>query len=106
MEDIKPKKRSNLRIALGKFYYRGKRYLDWYFGNKKYSSNSSNEKLEHLIFTHKTPLYRKLKDVDMWLQHNKVTNLKLATEKINGVIIRPGETFSYWKLIGKPTKRK
>jgi len=106
MDDIKPKKRSKLRIILGKIYYRTKRYLDWYFGSKKYTKNKVNESLEQLIFTHKTPLYRKLKDVDMWLQHNKVTNLKLATEKINGIIIKPGETFSYWKLIGKPTKRK
>jgi vancomycin resistance protein VanW len=42
----------------------------------------------------------------MWLQDNKVENLKLALKEINGVIIRPGETFSYWKMIGKPTYSK
>jgi vancomycin resistance protein VanW len=35
-----------------------------------------------------------------------VINLKIALKKINDLIIKPGETFSYWHTIGKPTKRK
>ena len=62
--------------------------------------------MPYLVFTHKTPLFRQLKDVEMWLQHNKVKNLEIASQKINGILIKPGETFSYWRLIGKPTKRK
>lgn len=42
----------------------------------------------------------------MVYQYNKIVNLKIAAKKINGIIICPGEIFSYWKLIGKPTKRK
>lgn len=42
----------------------------------------------------------------MHLQYNKIHNLRIATAKINNVVIRPGETFSYWQLIGKSTKRK
>jgi vancomycin resistance protein VanW len=42
----------------------------------------------------------------MWLQENKVTNLKLACEKLNGIILKPGETFSFWRLVGKPIKAK
>ncbi|MDD5438547.1 MAG: VanW family protein [Patescibacteria group bacterium] len=57
-------------------------------------------------FTHQSLLLRKLGDVDMRLQYNKVTNLKLAAAKINGVVIRPGETFSLWKLVGKPSAKK
>lgn len=51
-------------------------------------------------------MLRKLKDVDMWMQHNKVTNLRIAIKQINHVIIYPGETFSYWKLVGKPSYKK
>ena len=51
-------------------------------------------------------LLRKLEGVDMRLQVNKITNLKLAADKINGLVIMPGETFSFWKLVGKPTKKK
>lgn len=30
----------------------------------------------------------------------------MRAKKINGLIIHPGETFSYWIIIGRPTKRK
>ena len=42
----------------------------------------------------------------MWYQHNKVINLQIAVKKLSGIVIQPGETFSYWKLIGKPTRKK
>jgi len=42
----------------------------------------------------------------MHLQENKVVNLKIAVARLQNIIIRPGETFSYWKLIGRPTRRK
>ena len=37
---------------------------------------------------------------------NRVTNLELASEKINGTIILPGETFSYNKVVGERTIAK
>lgn len=102
----KPIKRSKIRNILGKKYYIYRRYLQWCITGKKFAKNLSSKKLECKIFQHNTPLLRKLKNVEMWMQHNKITNLKLAVEKINGILIRPGETFSYWKLIGKPTYKK
>jgi vancomycin resistance protein VanW len=51
-------------------------------------------------------MLRPLKDVEMYLQHNKVTNLRLAIASIDGVVIRPGETFSIWRLVGRPTARR
>jgi len=40
----------------------------------------------------------------MQLQENKATNLALAVKHIDGLLKRPGETFSVWKLIGRTTK--
>lgn len=37
---------------------------------------------------------------------NRVTNLELASEKIDGTIIMPGETFSYNKIVGERTIAK
>ena len=51
-------------------------------------------------------LYRKLHGVDMQLQYNKAVNLKIAGEKIDGVVIKPGEVFSLWNLVGITSKRK
>jgi len=105
-EYLKPKYRSGLRAYLGKKYYTYGRYIQWYLGTEKYTNKLRTECLEHEIFSHETPLYRQLKDVDMWLQYNKVENLKIALRNIDGIEIKPGETFSYWKLIGKPTYSK
>ena len=35
---------------------------------------------------------------------NRITNVKLAAEKINGVILQPGQTFSYNDVVGQRTK--
>jgi vancomycin resistance protein VanW len=35
-----------------------------------------------------------------------VVNLRLAVARMDGLVLAPGETFSYWRLIGKPSRRK
>jgi len=103
---LRPRQRSALRLLLGRSYYIIRRYLIWTFGSTKFARIIQSDLLPQVVFRHQTPLLRKLKDVEMWLQHNKINNLKIATNKINGIIIKPGETFSFWRLIGKPTHRK
>lgn len=101
----KPKYRHSLRLMLGQAFYTHKRYFLWMFGGISFA-RVADEQLGHEYFSHSTPLLRELKDVDMYLQYNKIVNLKIAVKKISNVTIHPGETFSFWKLIGKPTKRK
>lgn len=102
----KPIKRTNIRIAAGKSFYTLKRYCEWYLGRKKYARTYSNEELEYIVFKHSTPLIRKLQNVDMNFQYNKIINLKIAAKRLNKIVIKPKETFSYWKVIGKPTYKK
>ncbi len=102
----KPIYRSNIRRKLGVTYYGTLRKLLWIKNRKIFARTVQKELLPYSLFSHQTILLRKLKDVDMWMQENKVVNLKIAAEKLDHVIIRPGEVFSYWRLIGKPTKRK
>lgn len=101
----KPIKRSNIRLFLGKRYYTLLRHCMWMSGKFKFAKVDKC-RLEYDVFSHSTPMLRQLKDVDMYLQYNKITNLKIAASKLNGITIAPGKTFSYWKAIGKPTKRK
>ena len=103
---LKPVKRSAARIWLGRKAYRCKRYLEWVFGGNTYARTVLNERLPHIVAAHRTPLLRPLRNVDMWLQHNKVRNLSIAVRKLDGVVVRPGETFSFWRLVGNPTRRK
>lgn len=101
----KPTFRSSFRLAVGKQIFTYKRYLQWFF-SRKHFSRSHTDKLSYTLFAHKSVLMRKLRNVDMYLQENKKTNLKLASAKIDGILIKPGETFSFWKTVGKTTKQK
>lgn len=103
---MKPIKRSKLRIWAGTRVFRAKRYWQWWFGGTRFAKKQLAEPLSVPISEHRTPLLRQLKDVDMMLQYNKVHNLRLALSRLNGMVIHPGETFSYWRTIGKPTRRK
>ena len=42
----------------------------------------------------------------MALQRSKVTNLRLAAARLDGLTLKPGETLSFWRAVGKPTRRR
>jgi len=102
----KPIERSKLRQVFGKEYFILKRKYDWFFGNNKWANSKNSNSLDNSIFKHKSMILRPLKDVDMYLQENKRKNLEIAISHIDKILIKPGETFSIWKLIGRPTKQK
>ncbi|GAX88757.1 VanW family protein [Effusibacillus lacus] len=107
---LRPRRRSWLRMKLGRLYFSLKRYIQWHlsgtgFAQEKWDGRVGDAPFLYVVFEHRSLLYRQLRNVDMWLQKNKVHNLQLAVPKLNGLILRPGETMSYWKLIGPPTKR-
>lgn len=104
---MKPIKRSGIRIRLGKTIFTLLRHVNWIFGKDNFALKKNAQRfLPTNIFTHSTPLIRDLNGLDIILQHNKIINLLISIEKINGLIMKPGETFSFWRLVGKPTKRK
>ena len=70
------------------------------FSNEKIAKRKQKEILPNIVKGHTSILVRKLHGVDLELQKNKVTNIQLACNKINGIIIKPGETFSYWRTVG------
>ncbi len=102
----KPVFRNKFRKFFGKEYFILKRKLKWIFDKEKYAVVNQKTNFTNCLIQHKSFLLRPLKDVDMYLQHNKVMNLQLAIQKINHVVINPGEVFSVWKLVGRPTKSK
>ena len=86
--------------------HRLKRRALWYSRTNSMSGSREETVLPVRTTQHQSPLLRKLGDADMRLQYNKVTNLRLAAEQLDGIIIKPGETFSFWKLIGEPTAKR
>ncbi|MEN8679709.1 MAG: VanW family protein [Akkermansiaceae bacterium] len=91
---------------LGVRWNRVKRRVGWMMDGERYVSNDGNEQLKFLVKRHSTRLIKQLGDSRMRLQLNKVENLKLVLACLDGVIIRPGESFSFCRLVGKPTAKR
>lgn len=70
---------------------------------EKFASKHTSSELQNIVKSHTSVLVRHLHGVDIRLQENKVTNIELACKKINGIIIKPNETFSFWRTVGRPT---
>lgn len=128
---IPQKKRSALRIKLGVLFYSALRYFFWIRHNsefatlrasKKYQAknriNSSSKngglvnsdwakkEFPFTAYSDSSDLYRNLSRDDSAMQDGKVDNLFVALKYIDGIILEPGKIFSYWKLLGRPSKRK
>ena len=83
-----------------------RRHLQDILSRERFAKTKSSEKLPVLLSEHHSHLIKKGPGIDPVLQYNKVTNIELACARMNGTVIRPGETFSFWKLVGKITPRK
>ena len=98
--------RSRLRRCCGQAYYSFRRYLFWLSPGMRFAAFRQTESLPFLYARHETPLLRRLRDVEMIYQYNKVQNLRIACGRLDGILLHPGETLSYWKQIGRPTYAK
>lgn len=78
-----------------------KRHLKNFFCNIKFAHRKSSEQLPVLVWKYESVLIKTGKGIDPQLQQNKAVNINLAAKKINGIIISPGEVFSFWKTVGK-----
>ncbi len=81
------------------------RHIKNILSSEKIAKTHSKKELPNIVKSHSSILIRKLHGVDLKLQENKVTNIMLACNKINGIIVHPGEIFSYWSTVG-PTGKK
>lgn len=75
-------------------------------GSTKFATTRQADPCAYVICKHNSLIRRRLGNVDMRLQENKAINLSIATPKIDKVLIRPGETFSFWKLVGRTSAKK
>ncbi|MGI8577213.1 MAG: VanW family protein [Nocardioidaceae bacterium] len=85
---------------------RVRRRADWCRADTSWAAAKDDEDLTVRVKPHKSLLLRQLGESEMWLQHNKVTNLTLAAALVDGLLIRPDETFSFNRVVGNCTKRR
>ncbi len=83
-----------------------KRLLKDFFSKEKFAKEIKKDKLTNVVYEHSSNIIKKGKGIDITLQENKGVNLKIASNKINGMVIHPGEVFSFWKTVGHASRRK
>ena len=83
-----------------------RRQLRWLRSDAVWASTKEPTALAVRVTKHGSLLLRELSADEMVLQHNKVINLRLAANQVDTILIRPGETFSFNKVVGNCTRRK
>ena len=83
-----------------------------FVNNFRNSTNLTLSKKKNSVFfpsviaRHSSPLFRKLGETDPRLHEGKIKNLEIAIASLNGVVIKPNETFSFWNIVGAPGAKK
>ncbi|WNR42225.1 VanW family protein [Paenibacillus roseipurpureus] len=72
----------------------------------RYAARREERTLPFSVKKHKSILRRVLGNTDPILQENKIVNLQIAIGHVDGIVIGPGETFSFWQRIGLPSREK
>lgn len=62
----------------------------------------SCEDLPVKVYGHNSLIRRKLGNTDQHLQEGKARSLAIAAPYVDGIVIEPGQTFSFWRLVGAP----
>jgi vancomycin resistance protein VanW len=82
------------------------RYAQWLRPGTSWALTRDVVDLPVRVKQHGSLLLRELSEDEMALQHGKVANLRLAAARTDGVLVRPGETFSFNQVVGSCTRRK
>lgn len=84
-----------LRKRQRKFFF----YTKMKWDKNRYACRLEKDRLSVKLFESVCPMYNEKTGFAMVYQENKVFNLKLAAAAVDGLVIEPGETFSFWSLV-------
>ena len=107
IEGTKQAATDRLRVIAGPAYRRVKREIQW----RRCGADLALERgpvsgFPWVVMAHETPLIRPLSGLEHRLQVNKVTNLRLAIEPLDGRVLQPGQRLSVWWFVRAPTARR
>ena len=83
-----------------------KRHMKDAFSREKFAQSRTDDVLPNLVAQYSCGLIKRGKGIDPRLQENKAINIHLACERIHGMLVRPGEVFSFWHAVGKTSRKK
>jgi len=81
-----------------------KRHIKNFFDKSHIAKTHQEELLPNVLYSYSCNLIKTGPGIDIELQQNKAVNINLAGNKINKLLIRPNEVFSFWLTVGKPSK--
>ncbi len=82
-----------------------KRHIKNLLSGDKHAARKTETRLPVVVSSHSGNMIKRGPGIDSVLQQNKADNIRLACSRINGLIIEPGEVFSFWRHVGKTSKR-
>ena len=74
-------------------------YLQMKLDRNTYAKKRQPKPLPYLIAEDEAQMINRNSGFPLKYQYNKVHNLKLAAKEADGLLLRPGETFSFWQTI-------
>lgn len=81
------------------------RHVKNFLSKEKFAKTVQDEKLPIVIHSHISNMIKRGPGIDPTLQLNKADNIRLACSKMNGLVVNPGETFSFWDRVGETSKK-
>ena len=82
-----------------------KRHVKNFFTKEKFATRQDSTFLPVVVWSYKGDMIKRGPGIDPELQQNKADNIRKACEGIHGLIIKPGESFSFWQRVGKTSKK-
>lgn len=85
--------------------HRTRRRVAWWRSGADWAGDRGG-RLPVLVGQHGSLLLRELAGAAPELQHGKVVNLRLAAARVDGLLLRPGQTFSFNRVVGSCSRRR
>lgn len=83
-----------------------KRHLQDLFSKENFASDRGRTLLPNVVSSQRSKVIKVGPGIDPVLQENKAVNIRLACQKLDGLVVHPGETFSFWRTVGNVTEKK
>jgi vancomycin resistance protein VanW len=81
-----------------------KRHIRNLMGNERYAIQHDTVQLPVVVSSQHNNMIKRGPGINPLHQQNKADNIRLACSKIDGLLIHPGEVFSFWKTVGKTSR--
>lgn len=81
-----------------------KRRIANLLSRERYSDTRRMDRLPVVVVARSNDMIKRGPGIDLQLQLNKADNIRLACGRLDGRVIGPGESFSFWKYVGKTSR--